>query len=466
MTVDRMEGTEPDRALGAADAFFVYAESRRVPQTIVAAMVCDAGMTRDGLAELVRSRLERLPWMRRRLRRRWFGLRRPVWETQAEIDLAWHVAQAPVPVPGGMAGFTAFAADQAGRRLPRDRPPWRMWAVPDLGPGQAGWMVAVHHAVCDGPALVELVGPLFDRPVHAAGGRVAPSAPPRWRDKLASAARTGRGVALLATDGMVRAGPFTRRLGAARQVATAPVPLATVRAASRAAAGAQPTDVVLAALGGAVRQLLPAAAERGRPMRAAVPVLARSGADATEAGNRTAALWVRVPIAEPDPVRRLAAVAADRRRGVASPRAAGTRFVLERLAALLPAPVQALAVRGSYRGRFFHTIVSVMPGPRRVVGMGEAKILAAYPILPLAERVGLALGGLVWHDALCLGLACADGVVGDPRAFLTAVVAEIDRLAQLAVPAVRSEVDGLGAGGAAGTAAGGNGRAADEREPA
>jgi diacylglycerol O-acyltransferase / wax synthase len=458
--VDQAPGPEPapapdgDRPLGAADAFFVYAESRRVPQTIVAAMVCDAGMTRTGLAELVASRLDQLPWMRRRLRRRWFGLRRPIWQTQAEIDLAWHVTEAPVPVPGGMAGFAALAARQSGRRLPRNRPPWRMWAVPDLGRGQAGWMIAVHHAVCDGPALVELVGPLFDRPVHASGGRAAPAAPPGWRDRLASAARTGRGVALLASDGMVRAGPFTRRVGAGRVVATAPVPLATVRAASRAAAGAQPTDVVLAALGGAVRQLLPGAVEEGRPLRAAVPVLARSGADATEAGNRTAALWVRVPLAEADPVRRLAAVAADRRQAVASPRAAGTRFVLERVGAVLPAPIQALAVRGSYRGRFFHTIVSVMPGPRRVVGMGEAKILAAYPILPLAERVGLALGGLVWNDALCLGLACAEGVVGDPRAFLTAVVAEIDRLAVIAAPTVQSEVDG------------GVPPAAGEREPA
>jgi diacylglycerol O-acyltransferase len=416
-----------DRVLAPSDAFFVYAETRRVPQTVVAAAVADITMTRTTLASHMAANLGALPWMRRRLVSRWWGLRRPAWRELPGIDLYWHVAEAAVPVPGGLPGLAAFTARIAGRRLPRDRPPWRMWVLPDLAPGRAGYVVAVHHAVCDGPALIELLGALFDRPIHAAGGRAAPAAARSRRDRWLATARTGMGVLQLAADGMVRAGPFTRRLSATRRFATGSVPLGTVRAAARAAQ-AQPTDVVLAALGGAIRQVLP---ERigPRPMRAAVPVLARTGAEATDTGNRTAALWVRVPLAEPDPVRRLSQVAADRQRGAASARPAGTRFVLERIGGVLPGPLHRLAVRATYRGRFFHTIVSVMPGPRRIPRLGPAELFAAYPLLPMAERVGLTLGGLVWGDALCLGLAGEVRSVPDMQALLAAVLADIERMA-------------------------------------
>jgi diacylglycerol O-acyltransferase len=180
-------------------------------------------------------------------------------------------------------------------------------------------------------------------------------------------------------------------------------------------------------------------------------VLARTGATAADTGNRTAALFVTVPLDEPDPVRRLARIAADRARGGRSARSAGTRFVMERVGAVLPAPVHALAVRASYRGRFFHTIVSVMPGPRRCLRLGPGVLLAAHPVLPLAERVGLALGGLAWGDALCLGLAGEARVVPDPDRLLAAVLAEIEHLAEVAAGA-SGEPRAAGASGEAGAA--------------
>ncbi|HVQ95436.1 MAG TPA: wax ester/triacylglycerol synthase domain-containing protein [Mycobacteriales bacterium] len=422
-----------DRVLGPADAFFVYAESRRVPQTVVACAVADITMTRSALASYVVTRLGDMPWMRRRLVSRWLGLRRPAWRELSEIDLYWHVAEAAVPVPGGLPGLAAFTARIAGRRLPRDRPPWRMWVLPDIGPGRAGYVVAVHHAVCDGPALIELLGAMFDRPIHASGGRAAPVEPRSRRSRLLAGGRTARGVLQLAADGMVRAGPFTRRSSPARRLATGSVPLGTVRAAARAAQ-AQPTDVVLAALGGAIGQVLPDAIGERKVLRAAVPVLARTGAEATDTGNRTAALWVRVPLDQPDPVARLRTVAADRAAAASSNRPAGTRFVLERLFGVLPAPLHRLAVRFSYRGRFFHTIVSVMPGPRRIPTLGPAELYSAYPVLPMAPRVGLTLGGLVWGDALCLGLAGEPRAVPDAQALLAAILADIERMATAGRP--------------------------------
>jgi diacylglycerol O-acyltransferase len=482
--------------LAPADAFFLYAESWRVPQTVVAAAVADAEMTRDALLASLADRIDAMPWMRRTLVRRAGGLLRPAWRTLPTVELAEHVLEAAIPPPGGLPGLAAFAAAVAGRRLPLDRPLWRIWVLPGLAPGRVGFIIAVHHAVCDGPALIELFGPLFEPPIHPPAVRLStrtasrsrpgpqpqPQPRPRPRPRLrlrsrlrygrygrggrggrmAGAARVARGVLLLAADGTVRAGPFTRTLLPARRFATASVPLATVRAAARAGGG-QPTDVVLAAFSGAVgasgaigppgsgwasrafrafRASRAPGARRARTLRVVVPVLARAGSAAAATGNRTAGLWVQLPLDEPDPVRRLARVAADRARRGTSARALGARFVMERVGGMLPAPLHALAVRAAYRGRFFHAIVSVMPGPRRTTRLGPGELLAVHPVLPLADRVGVGLGGLAWGDALCLGLVGDARAVPDPGALLDAVVADIHRMAaaggDLAPPVPRS----------------------------
>jgi hypothetical protein len=158
---------DPDRRsvrpLAAADAFFVYAESRRVPQTVAAACHSDATTTRDGLVAHIAGLLDSAEWMRRMLVRRGGGWRRPAWRTvpASEVHLDRHVIEVAAPSPGGSAGLAAFAAAVAGLRLAEDRPPWRIWVLPDLGPGRTAFVIAAHHALCDGPGLIELLGTIF-----------------------------------------------------------------------------------------------------------------------------------------------------------------------------------------------------------------------------------------------------------------------------------------------------------------
>lgn len=408
--------------LAPADAFFVHAETRRVPQTVVALAVADESLTHAALIEAVRERLPDLPWLNRRLvTGRW---RRPSWGPAAP-DLTWHVRTAELPSPG-LAGATAFAAATASRPLPRDRPPWSMTILPGVVPGRVALVVAVHHALADGPHLVTLLGPLLtpvgdvDR-LHQPGDHRGTGSRAVGGHQVGDVDRFRvlRGVALLAADGMVRAGPFTARSRAARELAVVSVPLSAVRAAGRRA-GAQPTDVVLSALAGAIAATT--GTDRGN-LRIAVPVLARS-ADAGRAGNRTAALWVTVPLDETDPVERLRRVAAERAGVARSARPAGALAIVE-LAGRLPAPLHRLFVAAAYRGRFFHGIVSVMPGPRRRTRFGPSEVTVVHPVLPLAPRVGLGVGALTWGDSLHLGIVTEPG--HDPETLAKALVAEIGR---------------------------------------
>jgi diacylglycerol O-acyltransferase / wax synthase len=138
----------------------------------------------------------------------------------------------------------------------------------------------------------------------------------------------------------------------------------------------------------------------------------RAGSDADGTGNRTAAVAIDLPVA-PGPVRRrVAAVAEALERGQASGQGEGSAAVLAVLGRF-PRWVQRLFARLTYGGRFFHLIVSVMPGVRRPIHIGGGLVAEVVPVLPLAEGVGVAVGAIAWGRTLGLGLALDDAVLGD-----------------------------------------------------
>jgi diacylglycerol O-acyltransferase len=52
-----------------------------------------------------------------------------------------------------------------------------------------------------------------------------------------------------------------------------------------------------------------------------------------------------------------------------------------------------------------------MPGSRRPLHLRGGLIAAVYPVLPLAEGVGLAVGALNWGRWTCLGITADDGIL-------------------------------------------------------
>jgi hypothetical protein len=73
--------------------------------------------------------------------------------------------------------------------------------------------------------------------------------------------------------------------------------------------------------------------------------------------------------------------------------------------------VQRWFARLTYGGRFFHLVVSVMPGVRRPLHIGGGLLADVVPVLPLAEGVGVAVGAIGWGRTLGLGLAVDDAVL-------------------------------------------------------
>ncbi|OLT19420.1 hypothetical protein BJF78_10535 [Pseudonocardia sp. CNS-139] len=172
-----------------------------------------------------------------------------------------------------------------------------------------------------------------------------------------------------------------------------------MRAAARAH-GVGTTVLVLAVLAETLHGLL---AERGPvppTVRAMVPLTTRTsaGVSSRTPGNRTAAVSLDLPTAAMPPAERVARVARALEEGSSAGQPEGAAAVLTVLG-LLPGRVQALLVRRIYGRRFFHLLASVMPGARRTLHIGGDPIVEVYPVLPLADGVGLAVGAsLGAHD--------------------------------------------------------------------
>lgn len=412
----------PGEVVAPADAFFLHVEETGAPHHVGGLVMLEASGDRptlDQVRELVRGELADLPRFRQRAVRpgRW---RRTRWAFVDRVDIDAHVTETG-PV-GGPDGLRRVMSELAQQSLPRDRPLWRIVMVRDVAPAgepeSSALVFLVHHAVADGIGTVlqslRLFRPRADVPVPEGAGP----------GRLVRAAAITTGLAQLATDGgAARLGGQSLR----RDFAVGDVALDDARRAA-AALGTRVTDLVLALVADGVRRLAPATADRmGGTMRCSVPLMVRTPDTGAE-GNATAAVMVDVPVDERPFADRLAAVSAQSGRIRRPTRALASRFVMASGLRLLPEPAVGWFARTVYGDRFFHGVVSNMPGPTPTMTFVGEAMPDVYPILPVAPGTVLSLGALSWAGRLGLGVA-TDPALLDARALARALEQDLIRLA-------------------------------------
>ncbi|NMO88833.1 WS/DGAT domain-containing protein [Actinomycetospora sp. TBRC 11914] len=403
---DALAGTGRTTRMRSEDALFWHASTERVPQVLGAriTIATPPGDTTDWpalVADRVRTRAADIPLLARRLEDR--GALRWV---PAVPDPTRHVD--PVLREGDE--DTATTAHVVGAAVdPRDVG-WFL-TVARHGPDRVSVLAAVHHSLGDGLAVTDALVRLFSDEAASVpvSGRGGDDAAPDRASRRALARRRVAGIATLARAGGARRGALGDRArggAASTRIVSRVRDAAEVRALARAL-GTSTTVVVVAAVAEAL------ATPGATTVRAMVPltVRLRAGADHADTGNRTAAVAVDLPVA-PGPVRRRVEVVAEAlERGRASGQAEGSAAVLAVLGRF-PRWAQRVFARLTYGGRFFHLIVSVMPGVRRPIHIGGGLVAEVVPVLPLAEGVGVAVGAIAWGRTLGLGLAVDDAVLG------------------------------------------------------
>ncbi|MBO0685287.1 MAG: wax ester/triacylglycerol synthase family O-acyltransferase, partial [Candidatus Dormibacteraeota bacterium] len=337
------------RRLSLFDRGFLRLEEPALPEHVAGLCVLDAEPLLDAGGELdleaIRSRLERrldrVPELRRVVRPAPPLGGPPFWADDTQFSIARHVHTVPVHPPGDEASLLATAELLVRPLIDRSHPLWELWFITGLRGGRLGLVFKIHHAVADGLAAVALVSSLLnleadasDPPARAwspepepragalladsAGGRLL-SAGSALRHPIGLARRSGSALAgsikLMGRSWSAAPRTSLNRLpGVGRRLGVAHLDLEIARTAAHAHA-AKVNDVLLCVVAGGIRELL---LERGEPvdglqLKASVPATLRSSEAARELGNAVGAILVNVPVGEPDPVRRLEAIAASSR---------------------------------------------------------------------------------------------------------------------------------------------------------
>ena len=341
------------------------------------------------------------------------------WLVDPAPDPARHVRTNVVTVlpPGGGfdAALTAFLAVPLD---PTDAP----WALQVARDGDRVAVLAkVHHALGDGIAVTEaLVDLLVDERPKLRG---EPSEMAAGRHRVRRAGRALRGVASLAHAGLAAPSPLGRPSDDIRWVGLTLVG-ARVRAAARTH-GVGTSALVMAAVAEALHRFRPC--PRPATLRAMVPVTTRGRADVGSRGpgNRTAAVPLDLPVGPMRPVERVERVADAMDRNVKACRPDGASCAVAALG-LLPARLQHAVARLVYGPPFFHAVASVLPGVRRPLHVRGAPVVLVHPALPLAARVGLAVGVMHWRAHTTIGFTTSiPGLADALPAAVRRVVAEL-----------------------------------------
>ena len=467
---------EPER-LSALDTGFLRLETPETPMHIGGVFVLEGGRIRDDAGHLriddirrrIDSRLRILPRFTRRLSEVPLGLGRPLWVDDVAFDIGQHVKFTAIAAPGSRQDLLDMAAELYATRLDRSRPLWELWFVDGLADGSVGIVEKIHHALIDGLSGVELAAAIFDAEPDssdaleddaAAGTRRAPvpgptaarrvadavieqildpvetarnavsaivSKPSQVLDQAASVAASARD--LVRPAARAPSTPFNHAIGPRRAVRAVSLDLGRIHRA-RKPHHATVNDFLLATVAGAMRRWFVAETAPLVDVHVLAPVSTRHDAMGAEPGNRVGAVMVELPVAEPDPARRLEIVQHRMRRLKASHEGEGAAALLDALDHVPALGYGALTRLISVRP-LVNFVVTNLPGPRDPLYFLGARIEAMIPIVPLGPGLGLGIAVLSYVDGLTVSLFADPEVCHDLDVLADAITAEFDDLAGL-----------------------------------
>jgi diacylglycerol O-acyltransferase / wax synthase len=478
------------RQLNSWDAAFLYGESRVTPMNICS--VAHFAPAPDGqrlTLEEVRSavvrNLPRLPPFRQRVVHAPFGLGRPHWAEDPDLNVDDHLHEVSLPAPGDRTQLAEQVSLIAARPLDLTRPLWEIHLISGLESGEAVLVTKFHHAAVDGGSAGEMMpiilDPAPDSPEMTVGQLRQPGGLPRPGEMmlrgLAGAASYPLHVMhvqrrmmsrLPHMAGLVRPpgqetghrapadaegirrrdwqppmfgaprAPFNGRLTKDRCWAFGQVPLDQVKAIKNAFGGTV-NDVVMAVCAAALREwLLGQGALPKDPLVAMIPVSVRADEERGTFGNRVSMMMSALPTTVADPVQRLQAASAAAAAAKRMHSAMGEDFLAHALRLVMPmlaAPPSRMAAgmpvpnMPRYPANLY---ISNVPGPSGPLYLAGKQMLTFYPAAFLPRAVGLNMVVLSYLGSLHFGLMACPDLVTDIQGLMDHVVEAVKELSNAA----------------------------------
>ena len=431
-----------DRLTGL-DASFLHLEDASSHMHVAGVMIFEGDPPPyDDLLEAIDHRLGLVPRYRQRLALVPLGQGRPKWVDDPHLNLHYHVRSAALPSPGSEEQLKDLAGRVFSQQLDRDKPLWEVWLVEGLEDDRWALISKVHHCMVDGVAGTDLMQMIFDTDPDADHSQPpadwTPNPPStgslvlgslhdtvtRPLRQLVAAAEFGTIAA--APRGLMRAGsalraglpalvrqaatPAARSLngpiGPHRRWAWAETTLEELKRI-RSGLGGTVNDVVLTAITHGFRELLEhrGALTDGLVVRSMVPVSVRRTDEQGALNNQVTAVFVDLPVAEPDPRLRLASL---RRQMDEHKRLLSTvdaRTIIG-MGDFVAPTLLALGTRAGARAGqpWAQTVTTNVPGPPVPLYVLGRRMRSLYPYVPIAAGTRVSIGIYSYQRAMTFGI--------------------------------------------------------------
>jgi diacylglycerol O-acyltransferase len=455
--------------LTALDSSFLHLEDGGAHMHVAAVMTfAGQAPAYEDLVEAIESRLHLVPRYRQRLAFVPLGQGRPRWVDDPHFNAGYHIRHSALPAPASDEELKRLAARVFGQQLDRSKPLWELWLVEGLDDDRFAILSKTHHALVDGVSGVDIVSVLFDvqpdpspaappreawlpRPVPSRtellaeallerstapaeavrGLRALTRAPLQVIGRLAGGA-AGLGSMALAGLSPAPRSPLNVPIGPHRRYTWVDADLARFKAI-KSALGGTVNDVVLTAVTLALGRWMRGRGEptEGVTLRAMVPVSVRADADRGALGNQVATMWAPLPVGVRDPEDCFAEIHAAMRGLKESGQAVGAE-TLTQLADFAPPTIMSQAARLQARQRFFNLVVTNVPGPQMELYLLGRKMLALYPVVPLALNQALGIAIMSYDGRLGFGLLGDFDALPDLEEIAEHLEASIEDLARAA----------------------------------
>lgn len=441
--------------LSNLDASFLALETRTTHMHVGAVAifgpgpsVSDQGVAINTIRTLISSRLGSIPRYRQRLAMVPIE-GHPVWVDDEHFHLDYHMRHIALPHPGSVEQLKQLTGRLMSQQLDRSKPLWELYVVEGLADGGFAIILKIHHCMVDGVSGIDLMAVLLDtspkfeltdpkpwtprpapngtelavreisRSISAllAGARHFPSAIPtlaaEWSHRLRAAS------ASLSSGWLTPTGrtPLNGNVGPARAFDWLQFELDDVKAIKNLH-GATVNDVMLAIVAGAVRTYLLDGSRMnetelaGIDFRIMAPVSVRSSEDGGTLGNKVAMWLMALPIAEPDPAKRVAIVKGQTRSLKETDQALGAAMLVD-VSTGAPATLVSLAARLAGMARPFNMTVTNVPGPQFPLYLAGSPMVATYPLVPLWQSHGAGIAIFSLNGMVNIGINMSRDLIED-----------------------------------------------------
>lgn len=460
--------------LSASDASFYQLENTSTPMYVGTLSILRkprAGLSYETLLATVEQRLPQIPRYRQKVREVTWGLGRPVWIDDADFDITYHVRRSALPSPGSDAQLHDLVARLGSRPLDKSRPLWEMYLVEGLTKNRVAIYTRSHQALVNGMTALEIGHVIADRtqkpptfgediwiPAREPGtASLVLGAIGDWVSRprqqaqvvqsvlagvvtnsgeLAEAGRRVLDIARTVARGTAPSSPLNTTVSRNRRFTVASGKLEDYRHL-RARYDCDVNDVVLAVIGGALRNWLLSRGEPVKPtsvVRAMAPMSVYTDdldptAGPGQAISEVAPFLVDLPVGEGNAVVRLSQIAHATESHSTAASLVDARTIVT-LSGFAPPTLHAMGIRvaSSFSARQFNLLITNVPGAQAQMYVAGTKLLETYAVPPLLTNQVLAIGVTSYQGMLYFGINADREAMSDVDEFPTLLQESLDEL--------------------------------------